>query len=355
MKRIDETYPGTGRSGLLYRMAPEPSQLGDNIPDFLRGLGGPARLEIPGEDTGRCRVLITLLHGNETSGIKAVFELLRQGIRPAVTIYCYILGVEAALCEPVFTHRQVPGKRDYNRCFRPPFDLDGQGKVCRTVLEEIDALRPETVIDMHNTSGEGPSFAVTTTLASRHEPVIALFTHRLIVTDLKLGALMENDSEQIPMVTIECGGAFEETADRIALEGLRRYFLERELEVPPRSEWGLDIYHHPLRMEIPGHWRIAYAEAPSPDADMTLRVDIEHFNFRRVDEHTRLGWLHRDAAAALTVLDARHENQLRRFYRIRDGCLYPAMPQKLFMITSNPVIAASDCLWYCVPDMDIGD
>jgi hypothetical protein len=28
--------------------------------------------------------------------------------------------------------------------------------------------------------------------------------------------------------------------------------------------------------------------------------------------------------------------------------LYPVQRQKLFMITSNPAIAASDCLWYTV-------
>lgn len=350
MKRLDETYPGTCSSVLRYWSDPAPSETGDNHLDFVRNLGGPTRLEIPGRDPDRCRVLVTLLHGNEPSGIKAVFDLIRERVRPAVTIYCYILGVEAALCEPVFTHRQVPGKRDYNRCFQPPFDIDEQGRVCRTVLDEIKALQPEIVIDMHNTSGEGPSFAVTTSLDVRYEPVISLFTERLIVTDLRLGALMETDTEQVPVVTIECGGAFEASANRIAREGLLRFFTETGLDTPPEADWGLDVYLHPLRMEITGRWRVAYAETPAPDADITLRVDIEHFNFRSVSEQTPLGWVRPDAASALAVFDSGHNNQFGRFYRIESGCLYPAMPQKLFMVTSDPVIAASDCLWYCVPD-----
>ncbi|MEX1197176.1 MAG: succinylglutamate desuccinylase [Pseudohongiellaceae bacterium] len=341
------------KNTLRHWLRPGADIIGPHIESFLRNTGGPAHIEIPGRDTSRCRVLVTLLHGNETSGIKALHELLHRETRPAVTMHCFILATRAALLEPLFTHRQVPGQPDLNRCFRAPGEADPVSRshefhLAQTVWERIQALQPEAVVDMHNTSGEGPSFAVTTTLASRHEPIVSLFTQRLIVTDLKLGALMEQDSAQLPVVTVECGGAFEETADRIALEGLERYFTNNDIRRCPPTDWPLDVYRHPMRMEITHSIRLAYGESPRVGADLTLKADIEHHNFGSVTPDTPLGWANPDALGGLGVYDARRRNHLTRLYRIVDGMLYPVQRQKLFMITSNPAIAASDCLWYTV-------
>jgi hypothetical protein len=43
----------------------------------------------------------------------------------------------------------------------------------------------------------------------------------------------------------------------------------------------------------------------------------------------------------------RTEN-LEHVLRIKDGRIYPAQALKAFMITTNPVIAKSDCLFYAV-------
>lgn len=333
---------------------PGPDAIGNNIREFVERMGGPCRIEIPGRDPTRCRVLVTLLHGNETSGLKALFALLRdslpRGWQPAVTTYCYVIAHEACLLEPSFTHRQVPGKRDYNRCFKPPWDDDEQGLVCKQLLDEIRELQPEAVVDMHNTSGEGPAFAVTCRLTPRHDPIVSLFTERLIVTDLVLGALMETDSDKIPVITIECGGAFEDTADRFAWEGLHRYFSAEDIHKPVDADWSLDIYQNPRRMELQPGLRLAYADNPRLGADITLKVDIEHHNFGQVDQDTFLGWVSPTAEHKLAVYDSDHNNHFRDFYRVSNGRLFPRCPQRLFMITSNPIIASSDCLWYTVAD-----
>lgn len=336
---------------LRHWLQPAPEDIGPHIGSFLGNAGGPVHIEIPGRDRSRCRVLVTLLHGNETSGLKALHELLRRQTEPAVTVHCFVLATEAALLDPVFTHRQVPGQPDLNRCFGPPGiskEESREYRLAQAVWERIRALRPEAVVDMHNTSGEGPSFAVTTCLDPRHEPVVSLFTQRLIVTDLMLGALMEKDSPDLPVVTVECGGAFEETADRTALEGLERFFTNAGISKRPAADWPLDVYLHPMRLEIAPSVRLAFDEQPRVDADLTLKTDIEHHNFGSVTPDTPLGWVHPDALGGLGVYDARRRNHLMRRYRVVGGVLYPVQRQKLFMITSNPVIAASDCLWYTV-------
>lgn len=327
-----------------------PIDPGESLEEFFRSFPGPVRLEIPGRDRGRCRVLVTLLHGNEPSGLKALRRHLLEGVEPAVTIFCYLLAIEAAALEPLFSHRQVPGKRDFNRCFRPPYDVDGQGAVCERLLQELQSLQPEAVVDMHNTSGEGPPFGVSTSYDRRHDQLVSLFTDRLIVTSLRLGALMECNSETMPVVTVECGGSQSEVADQFAYTGLRRYFLAERLMGEESADYPMDIYYNPLRIEVPSGFSLRYGEAYASDADITLRTDIEHHNFGRVTSATPLGWIEEQAMDRLLAVDAAGNNHFRELYRCENNTLYPRSNQKMFMITSNAQIAISDCLWYVVPD-----
>ena len=320
--------------------------IGDNIEEFLAFLPGPSRIRVAGKDSTRCRVLVTLLHGNEPSGMKALHTLFKQGSEPAVDIFCYLIGTESAGLHPMFSHRQVPGKRDFNRCFLPPYDIDDQGPVCRQLLAEIARLRPESVVDMHNTSGEGPSFGVTTSYDDKHDDIVSLFTDRLVVTDLRLGALMETNTEEVPVVTIECGGSFEEVADRIAREGLHRYFTVEQLFTTEARDYDIELFFNPVRIEMHQASSIAVGENKEAGAEITLATDIEHHNFGLVTPDTLLGWIDPEVMDRMAAFDAERSNHFKRLYREQDGGLYPRRNQKLFMITSNLDIARSDCLWY---------
>lgn len=320
--------------------------IGDNIEEFLDFLPGPSRIRITGTDSSRCRVLVTLLHGNEPSGMKALHTLLKEGCEPAVDIYCYLIAVESARLQPLFSHRQMPGKRDYNRCFFPPFDVDDQGPVCRQLLEEISELTPESVVDMHNTSGEGPSFGVTTSYDDKHDDIVSLFTDRLVVTDLRLGALMETNTAKVPVVTIECGGSYEEAADRIARDGLHRYFTASTLFAAEDTDYDIELFFNPVRIEMHQAASIACGESGIDGIDITLARDIEHHNFGLVTPETLLGWIDPGAMDKMAAFDAERSNHFKKLYREKGGGLYPRRNQKLFMITSNLDIARSDCLWY---------
>lgn len=341
----------TETAELHYLLDPPARETGPDIESFLRRHGQPLHIEVPGRDRSRCRVLVTLLHGNETSGLRALHRLLREGPQPATTMHCFIPAVEAALLDQVFSHRQVPGRPDLNRCFgAATAGLAGTQEygMAQEVKRRIVALRPEAVIDIHNTSGEGPSFAVTSGRARRHDALVALFTQRLVVTDLQLGALMELDREGMPAVTIECGGAFEDTAHRVAEEGLARFWSADSLPGRSPAAGPLDTYINPMRLEAAPSLRLSWSDQARSDADLTLRNDLEHFNFRAVTPQTALGWMHPDALGNLTAWDSAGRNHIASLYRVHEGRLYPAQPQKLFMITSTPAIARSDCLWYTV-------
>jgi hypothetical protein len=328
---------------------PDPAAIGDSFEAFLRWLEGPACLFISGADDSRCRALVTLLHGNEPSGARALWRWLREGERPAVNLVCIVASVTAALTEPLFTHRMLPRARDLNRCFRPPFD-DAQGRLAEEILELLRLHRPEAVVDMHNTSGSGPSFAVCTFPDRQHDALAALFTGRLIISHLDLGALMEISDHRCPTVTIEVGGRLDDAAHRCAYEGFCRYAAVEDVFAAGVRDRGLERLADPVRLELRDGVSLTYAPRPCAGHDITLRPDIEHHNFGSVGPDVVLGWAGGVASRLFRAVDAAGSCAVDRLVRIENGELRPAQPLKLFMITTNAGIAQSDCLFYAVAD-----
>lgn len=326
---------------------PVVSEQDTSVEAFLRRLGGPTSFFIDGADTSRTRAFVTLLHGNEPSGVRALLRWLQSGQVPAVNVVCIVAAVETAVTQPVFTHRMLPGARDLNRCFKPPFE-DGPGMLAQEILEILHLHQPECVVDMHNTSGSGPAFGVCTFDDRQHDALVSLFTRRLIVSNLGLGALMDISEHHYPTVTIEVGGREDEEAHALAYEGLCRYFLQADVLAPAGA--GVELLCDPIRLELNEGVGLCYSDAARPDSPVTLRASIEKHNFGVVTPDTLLGWAAGPARELFRARDAQGNCAVKRLVEVRDGRLYPAQPLKLFMVTSDSVIARSDCLFYAVED-----
>ena len=332
-------------SHLRYLENPDMDQFGTGVESFLRELAGPSCIHLTGSDSSRTRAFVTLLHGNEPSGAMALLRYLKSGQQPAVNMLCIVGSVPAAVAEPVFSHRMLPRARDLNRCFKPPFD-DSQGQLAREILDVLKAHKPEAVVDLHNTSGSGPSFGVVTHMDNQHDALVSLFTQRLMITNLKLGALMEISEHLFPTVTVEVGGRLDEEAHLLAYEGLCRFFNQPEVLQQQDTDWGLEIFQDPIRLEMMEHTTLTYADAPSQHFDVTLKTDIEHHNFGNVMPNTMLGWVNDTGRPLFSAMDKNGQCALNRLIRIEDGRIYPAAAMKLFMITNSAEIAATDCLFY---------
>ena len=328
---------------------PLATDIGRNVEEFLQGLGGPACIYIDGADSSRTRALVTLQHGNEPSGVIGLYRWLKLARQPAVNILCIVASVAAALESPLFSHRMLPRARDLNRCYRPPFE-DAQGKLAEEILELLKLHRPEAVVDMHNTSGSGPSFGVCTHMDREHDALVSIFTQRLIVSNLGLGALMEISEHAYPTVTVEVGGRQDDEAHELAFEGLDRYFMAETVLSMGETDWGLELLRDPIRLELNQGVSLTYSEQPCDSYDITLKPDIEHHNFGGVGPGTQLGWAIGDARRLFSAQDAGGRCAVSKLVRVESGILYPAQPLKLFMITNNASIAESDCLFYAVAD-----
>lgn len=344
--------PVTGGEGIALRIWDDP--VADDIPekleDFLRKLGGPTIIRCRGRESGRRRIVSTLMHGNEPSSVMAIHQLLRNGVEPRVDVDYLVLCVNTALSEPLFSHRYLPHLRDMNRCFRAPFE-GPQGKFAETVIAYLRSANAEAVVDVHNTSGNGPAFSLCTRDLDRGYDIASLFTERLIFTHIQIGSLMEVEVAGCPVVTIECGGCTDPRAHEVALRGLERFISCDQLfyrEHKPQ----MDLYYHPVRMELAEHASIQYADQQLRSVDITLPSHIDRLNFGAVTPETPLAWVGESGLDYFRIADEKGRNVAQDYFRVVGSQVFPVEPLKLFMVTTNPLIARTDCILYAVKEKD---
>lgn len=348
---IDQADPPSPGS-FSYWKNPQPNDIAATAYEFLKELPGPTHIHLEGKDSSRCRVAVTLMHGNEPSGLHAIFDVLKRQIKPIIDIHFFIPSVDAARQEPGFIYRMLPHNKDINRCFREPFGDTEQDLLAQNLISKLKELSPECVIDIHNTSGSSPAFGVTTFMDERHDALVSLFTHRMIVTDLELGALMEISETMMPTVTVECGGAQDPESNAVASEGLTKFISYDSVLSIGHTDMSLEFFHNPIRLELREGSDIAYGDHCLLTDGVTLIADVEHFNFGFVNPYTRIGFVSGSLEDNLTALDTTGRERVNDYFQVRDGELYPSRTLKLFMVTTNPEIARKDCLFYLTEEAE---
>ncbi len=339
------------KTRLELREAPHPPELPDDVVSFLESLDGPTAWRVPGRDRSRCRIVTTLLHGNEPSGLIAVHDWLRSGREPAVDAICVLGNVEAARIHPAFTNRSVPGRRDLNRCFHGPWD-DVEGEIARQLLELIGRTAPEAVIDVHNNTGHNPPYAIGTTPTHTALQLSWIFSRDFVWSHLELGALIEGVTS-CPAITIEVGKSGEDAADLVATEGIARFFEADALfgNGIAADTSQIRILTMPMRARLAPGRRLVMAQRPADGADLTMPDDLDRHNFEDVPEGSRIGWVKGDGCP-LELIDEHGRDLADDYFERRGDELVARCTFMPIMITVDAAIAASDCLFYVVQHAD---
>jgi hypothetical protein len=318
-----------------------------NVEDFLARLAGPTLIRVPGVDTNRTRVAVTLLHGNEPSGLRAMHAWLRSGTTPRVNALLIVGNVAAALVPPGFAHRNVPGGRDLNRCFRPPFE-GREGRLAQDILEAIRSERCEALVDLHNNTGHNPPYGVGTRFDAKRLAITRLFADTHVHTELRLGSLMEGTEDEVPGVSIETGRAGEEAADAVALAGLRRFLSVEEIRAQPEGFGAIRALDATLRVRLRSGLRLAFAETAVAGVDLTVSPDIDRHNFREIGSGSRIGWLRSPDIWPIEAQDSSGCDRSGELFVNRGSELLVREPLIPIMMTTDAQIAADDCLFYVV-------
>ena len=339
-------------SGILRSLAR--ADLGTIPPDpgaFLAALAGPCAIAVPGRDGARTRVVTTLLHGNEPSGFVGAHRWLREGRTPAVDTLLIIANVEAALAEPGFHYRMLPGRTDLNRCFKGPFDT-ADGALAREILDTVASVSPEALIDVHNNTGHNPPYGVGVEPTRAALQLVALFGDRYVWSHLSLGALMEVLPD-FPAVTVEVGRSGDPRADDVAHAGLTEFLgRDRLFDAPDTPD--VRVLLMPMRVCLRPGARLAISDEtgaePGGDADLTIFQDLDRHNFETVASGTPVGFVRGDEWP-LTLIDEEGQDRAREWFAIDAGVLRTKRSMIPIMITTDPVAATSDCLFYVVREV----
>jgi hypothetical protein len=311
----------------------------DGVPATLEGLPRASIVRLPGRDRTRTRIVSTLLHGNEQSGLRAVHALATRGTPPAVDILAFLGNPEAARLNV----RSRPGARDLNRCFRPPYPGDLEGEVAREALERFAAARPEAIVDIHNNTGHNPAYSVGVGTEPARLALASLLAPRYVHTLLRLGAVMET-FEELPVVTLECGRAGDPVADRYALDALVRYADAERL--PAQPETPLQLLSDPTRVTLAPGATLAFAERAA-GTELTLNADIDRHNWSLLPAGELIGWV-AAGTPPLQAITSRGEDVTDRHFAVEAGRLITRRAIIPIMMTTDVAVAASDCLFYLV-------
>jgi len=327
--------------------APQPGDIGASVEEMLARLAGPTVIRVPGVDRTRCRIVVTLLHGNEPSGLRAMHAWLRGAPRPRVDAVLIVAAVPAARLSPLFSQRLLPGGADLNRCFLPPFRGAG-GALAAAILDVIEGARAEALIDLHNNTGHNPPYAIVTRIDPKRLALTALFAERLVLSDLRLGALMEAVEERLPSITVECGRVGDPRADAVARRGIDRFFALERIVPAGASDPLPMILESPLPVRVRTGVRLAVGAGARPDADLTIAENLDRHNFEELAAGTSLGWVGDTAEWPITAVDSTGRDCADELFLMEGGELRARRPWIPIMMTTDPAIAAQDCLFYVV-------
>lgn len=313
---------------------------------WLRQLGGPTLLLVPGRDRSRTRIAATLLHGNEPSGLRAIHRWLATDPAPAVDALLLIGAVETALARPVFTHRSLPGQRDLNRCWLPPFE-GPEGALARSVLDAFGAARVEALVDIHNNSGHNPAYGVAPRAGLAETALTSLFSDRLVHTTIELGTLVEATQDDFPSVTIECGRAGDPTADDRAFAGLAGYLGREKLDLST-LEQPVTLLVDPVRVCVGRGVDIDFGDCPVEGIDLTVSRDVDRHNFELLAPGTAIGWVGERDIWPIRAECAQGRDRSRELFQVCERELVTRTSMIPVMMTTDRRSALADCLFYAV-------
>lgn len=312
---------------------------------WLQELHSTTVVECEVEGSHEWRVISVLVHGNEPSGFFAAFNFLKHNIQPKTNLAFIISSIRAAKTEPQFTHRFVPGEYDLNRRFGIAKCHDRVTELAQYITQYIRSKNPSMVVDLHNTSGSGPAFAVSVSDHPEIKQLASIFTSEMVITQLIVGSLMEQNFN-CPVVTIECGGANDQASHQMAFEGLVRFTQTEKLE--QNNKLALQIFKHPARVKAHQGIALHFGTANNDDFDIVLLESIEQFNYRTIQAGTSLGWINRSLTDCIEVINDHGDNIVEELFKLEQGQLICQNALRVFMATARADIALSDCLFYVV-------
>lgn len=301
-------------------------------------LGGPAVLHLKGRERSAL-VVSVLLHGNETSGLTAVQELLRSTDDLPRDLIVFVGNTAAA----AVGERRLDGQPDYNRIWSE--GNSPEHRMAQQVLDYLASCNPVAAVDIHNNTGKNPLYACINHVDRRFIRLARQFSDTIVFFSEPHEVFGNNVARYCPSVTLECGmpGNPDGIAQALAI---LRFALEDIENTSAQPDQDCTVFHTVARITVPDHSVIIFSPRPS-SADLTLRDDLDSWNFRWMPPDTHFAYCQgAEAERWLRVTnDAGHDITDHYFYQEENRLL----TRRAFlpsMLTKDERVIVQDCVGY---------
>jgi succinylglutamate desuccinylase len=304
-------------------------------------LGGPALIHLPGRRQQPLFVS-ALLHGNETTGVLAIQELLRQfrGRELPRALSLFIGNVEAAR-DGV---RRLAGQPDYNRVWPGTEHADSPERRLMSEVFDIMQLRgPFASVDVHNNTGINPHYACVNRIDHRFMHLASLFSRTMVYFIRPTGVQSMAFASLCPAVTVECGKVGQSAGELHVREFLDACLHLSDIPVHPVAPHDVDLYHTVATVRVPRVFSFGFGEQP---VDICFINDLDHLNFRELPPGTTLARLNGVDGMPLEVVDEQGLEVAQRFFRVEGDRLRTHRAVMPAMLTLDERVIRQDCLGY---------
>lgn len=326
MLRITETLP----QGFL-TSRPE---------ELLDLLGGPTLIHLPGRRSKPLFVSI-LLHGNETTGLFTIQNLLRRYEDSELPRSMSILvgNVKAA----ARGLRRLDTQPDYNRIWN-----GGDSPEQRMASQVLEKMRQREVfasVDIHNNTGINPHYCVVTSLKHQDLQMATLFSRIAVLVVSPDTTSTRAFSYLCPAVTLESGLPGKERGTDHVLEYIDACLHLDHVPDTPVHEHDLELYRAVAVVKVSDGCSIGF-DGESQETDIVFPTELDRLNFRELREGICIARIQPGSQACLTVTDEAGKDVSRQWFSRTDGHVCTAAPLMPAMLTKDARIIRQDCLCY---------
>jgi len=299
---------------------------------FLLSLTGPTIIDITGKNTHETYVVITLINGNEPSGLIAIHRWLTEReieTKPRANIRFILCSVESALRTPLLNHAHLPNEIALTQCFGVEFN-HGIFKRAKLIESSIREVNPTIVVSLHNTPSYSPAFACATTLNNESVSIAQYFIETIVLSE-QMPDRLQTLNFNCTNLAIYTGSPDDPQSHEVAFSGLE--FLTRDTHCVDMTS-SASVLLHPKRLMLYPTSKLSFSDADEGNTGVTLRKDIDTFNFRPIKSGQHLGWLDEKGLANICLLDHQNNVCTKRFLTTRNNQLITATNMTIFLAPS---------------------
>lgn len=312
----------------------EPRQLG-------RCLGGPSLIHLPGRRPQPLFISV-LLHGNETTGILAIQDLLKQYQDTELprSMSLFVGNVEAA----ADGLRRLAGQPDYNRVWPGSVHEDcPELRMMKEVCAIMKSRQPFASVDIHNNTGINPHYACVNRIDYRFIQLASLFSRTLVYFIKPEGVQSMAFAQLCPSITVECGKVGQGAGVSHARDFIDACLRLSEIPDHPPATHDVDLYHTVAIVKVPHSYSFGFGEQT---VDICFVDDMDRLNFRELPAGTTLAQLDGVTDLPLEAWDESGVDRAEHYFRVKQDLLQTSKIFMPSMFTLDERVIRQDCLGY---------